>query len=37
MHCELDQLTPRQRRRLVVEDLVPVWQGLSQEAPGVSG
>jgi hypothetical protein len=33
MHCELDQLTARQRRRLVVDDLVPVWRGLVDGAP----
>jgi len=33
MHCELDKLTARQRRRLVVDDLVPVWRGLVDGAP----
>jgi hypothetical protein len=33
MHCELDQLTARQRRRLVVDDLLPVWRGLVDGTP----
>lgn len=33
MHCELERLSPRQRSRLVVEDLVPVWRG-QDEGPG---
>ena len=37
MHCALDQLTPRQRRRFVVDDLVPVWQGLLEEPPPAAG
>jgi hypothetical protein len=31
-HCDLDALQLRQRRRLVVEDLRPVWQTLSLDA-----
>lgn len=37
MHCALDRLTARQRRRLVVEDLVPVWQGLVDGPPQAAG
>ncbi len=35
MHCELERLSARQRSRLVVEDLVPVWRGMGAEACGL--
>lgn len=35
MHCELEKLSLRQRSRLVVEDLVPVWRGLREGSPGL--
>jgi hypothetical protein len=37
MHCALDRLTARHRRRLVVEDLVPVWKGLVDGPPQAAG
>ena len=35
MHCELEKLTLRQRSRLLVGDLAPVWRGVREGSPGM--